>query len=91
MGIITLKIDIFSIGKEWYESILILVKLWLMLSVIPLFSLKRYLILSQISAHPLWSNNTKYLIPSWILINKSVLSNLIHNGFVPGKVLYEMS
>ena len=38
MSIITLeKVNIFSTGKELYELILILPKLWLTISVIPLF------------------------------------------------------
>ena len=46
MSIITLwKVNIFPIGKELHESIMIVAKLWLLLSVIPLFSLVRYLIL----------------------------------------------
>ena len=49
MSIITLwKVNIFSIVKESYESVLILAKLWLMLAAIPLFSLIRCLISSQI-------------------------------------------
>ena len=49
MSITTLwKDSIFSIGKELYESILILAKWWLILTVIPFFSLIRYLTLSQI-------------------------------------------
>ena len=49
MSIMTLwKVNIFSVAKESYESIVILAKLWLILSVIPLFLLIRYLILSQI-------------------------------------------
>ena len=39
-------------GRALYESILIPAKLGVMLSVIPLFSLTRYLILSQISLNP---------------------------------------
>ena len=35
-------------------------------------------------------NNTKYLVPSQTLIILSTLSNLIHNGFAPIKVLYQM-
>ena len=38
------KANFFSIGKKIYESILIPAKLWSILSVIPLLSLKRYLI-----------------------------------------------
>ena len=38
MSIITLwKVNVFSIGKELHESILILAKLWLILFVIPFF------------------------------------------------------
>ena len=55
MNITTLwKVCVFSIGKEFYESILILAKLWLILSVIPLFHLE-----DIYSPEP---NNTKYLI-----------------------------
>ena len=55
MNITTLwKVSVFSIGKEFYESILILAKLWLILSVIPLFHLE-----DIYSPEP---NNTKYLI-----------------------------
>ena len=35
-------------------------------------------------------NNTKYLVPSYILITSSILSNLILKGFEPIKFLYEM-
>ena len=63
-----MKSQYFFIGKELYESILIIEKLWLILSVIPLFSLTRYLILAQIVSHHS-SNNTKYLILLRILIN----------------------
>ena len=36
MSIITLrKVSVFSIGKELYESILFLAKLWLRVSVVP--------------------------------------------------------
>ena len=67
--IITLwKVNIFSVGKELYESILILAKLWIILTVIPLFSFRRYLILSQILPNKLWSNITKHLI----LLNSSI-------------------
>ena len=49
MSIITLwTVNIFSIGKELYKSSLIFAKFWLILSVISLFSLTRYLILSQV-------------------------------------------
>ena len=62
-----------------------------MLSVIPRFSLVRYLILTQILPnHPL-SNYTKHLNPLWVLINPSILSNLIGNGFAHIEVLNEMS
>ena len=41
MNIITSwKVKIFSVGKELYKLILILAKLWLMLSVIPVFYLQ---------------------------------------------------
>ena len=43
-----MKSQYFLNRKESYESILILAKEWLILSVIPLFSLVRYLVLSQI-------------------------------------------
>ena len=36
-------------------------------------------------------NNTKYIVPSKILINASNLSNLIRKCFVPIKVLHGMS
>ena len=42
------KVSIFSIVKQLYESILMYPKFWLILSIIPFFSLIRYLILSQI-------------------------------------------
>ena len=47
MSITTLrKVNVFSIDKELYESILIYAKLLLiLLNVMPLFSLTRYLIL----------------------------------------------
>ena len=49
MSIITLwKNNIFSIDTELYELILISPKVWLIVSVISLFSFVRYLILSQI-------------------------------------------
>ena len=52
MSIVTLwKDNIFSIGKESHESVLIIAKLWLILSVIPLFLLIIYLNLSQILSH----------------------------------------
>ena len=62
-----------------------------MLSVIPHFSIIRYLIFSQIlSKNPL-SNNTKCLKSRpKTLINQSILSRLIHNGFGPMDVLREM-
>ena len=74
------KVNIYSIGKEPYQSVVIIAKLWLMLSVKSIFLLIRYLILSQLLSHQL-SNNTKYAILLWILINRSVLSYLIRNGF----------
>ena len=92
MSIITLwKVNIFSIGKELYESIMILANVWLILSVTPLSSLITYLILLQILSHHPQSNNAKYLISSWILISPSISSNLIPNGFAPVEVLYGMS
>ena len=81
MSIKTWKVNIFSTGKELYESILILAKLWLILSVISFFSRMRYLLLSQVLSNQLQSNNSKYLTPLWILISSSILWNLIHNGF----------
>ena len=36
-------------------------------------------------------NNTKYVVPSQTLKNPCTLSNIIHNGFAPVKVLYEIS
>ena len=46
MSITTLrKVNVFSIDKELYESLLIYAKLLLILYVIPLFSLTTYLIL----------------------------------------------
>ena len=90
MSILTLwKVDIFSISKEIFDSILILGKLWLILPVIPKFLPVRYLILSQILLHQL-SNNTKYLILLWVLINLSILSYVIRNGFAAVEALYEM-
>ena len=74
------KVNIYSKGKEPYQSNVIIAKLWLMLSVKSIFLLIRYLILSQVLSHQL-SNNTKYAILLWILINRSVLSYLIRNGF----------
>ena len=51
MSTITLrKFSIASIGKESFESILILAKLWLILSVIPRSLLIWYLTLSQFSS-----------------------------------------
>ena len=81
MSIKTWKVNIFSTGKELYESILILAKLWLILSVISFFSRMRYLLLSQVLSNQLQSNNSKYLTPLWILISSSILWNLIRNGF----------
>ena len=57
MSIITIwKVNIFLIGKELYQLILIFPKLWLILFVIPPFlpiRYLRYLILSQIlSSNP---------------------------------------
>ena len=57
-------VNVFSIGKELYESILILAKLELILYLILHFSLIRYLILSQIALYLPGANNIKYLIPS---------------------------
>ena len=72
--------------------ILISPKLWSILSVISLFLLIRYLILSQILSSNPWPNNTKCLnLSSRVLMNSSILSNLIRNGFGPVEVLYEMS
>ena len=49
MSVVTLwKVNISSTGKELNELILIHAKLWLVLSEIPIFSLIRYLTLSQI-------------------------------------------
>ena len=63
ISIMTLsKVNIFSIGKESYESIQTLSKLWLILSALPLFSPIRYLILSKILSQELKSNNNKYII-----------------------------
>ena len=65
MSIITLwKVNIFSIDKELYELILNFSKLWLALSVIPIFSHKRCLIVSKKLSSQSWSNITWYLIPS---------------------------
>ena len=65
-------------------------KLWLILSVMPLLSLVRYLILSQVLSNT-WSNNNKCLnLTPWTLINPSISSNLINNGFEPVEVLCEM-
>ena len=36
-------------------------------------------------------NNAKYLLPLQTLIDPSILSSLICNGFAPIKVLYKMS
>ena len=49
----------------------------------PLFSLIRYLTYLQTSSHLPQSNNTKYLILLWTLINPSILSNIKRNGFAP--------
>ena len=63
ISIMTLsKVNIFSIGKESYESIQTLSKLWLILSALPLFSPIRYLILSKILSQELSSNDNKYII-----------------------------
>ena len=86
-----MKSRYFFIGKELYKLIQVLPKLWLMLSIIPFFSLIRCLILSQILSNHPWSNNTKYLIPSWILINPFISLNLIRSGFVLVGFLHEMS
>ena len=52
MTITTLWIvNIFSIYKDLHESILISPKLWLILSLIPVFPLTRYLVLTQISSN----------------------------------------
>ena len=61
-------------GKELFESILILAELWLTLAVIPLFLLIRYLILSKIFSAQAQSSNTKYLILFWTLVNPSISS-----------------
>ena len=54
---------------------------------IPLFSLTRYLILSQILSNSPGSNNIKCVnSPQLTLINPSILSNLIHNCFGPIEV-----
>ena len=51
----------------------------------------RYLILSQILLSNPYSNNIKCLIfPSRDIINPSIWSKLIDNGFGPAGVLYEM-
>ena len=34
------------------------------------------------------SRNTKYLVPSYALINLTILQIVIHNGFEPNKFLY---
>ena len=88
MSIIALwKVRIFSLGKELHESILISPKF-----IVLLFSLVRCLILSQTSSNNPWSNNTKCLnSPPQTLINPSILSYVICNGFSPVEVLYEMS
>ena len=71
----------FFIGKELYESILILAKWWIMLYAIPLFSLIWELVLSEIALYFSEENITKLLIPSFILINLNILSNQIGNSF----------
>ena len=84
------NVKFFSIGKKLYESILIIAKIWLILFAIPLLLFIRYLVLSQNLSHHS-SNNTKYLILLWILINPSTLSNVTDYGFAPAEVLYKMS
>ena len=93
MSIITLwNVNTLSISKELYESILISPKLWLMLSVLQLFSLIRYLISSQILSNNLLANNTKCLNSSQQnLINRSILWSLICTGLGPVEGLHEMS
>ena len=55
------------------------------------FKLKRYLILLYMTSYFSEKNKTKYLVPSYILINPSILPNLIRRGFKPIKFLYKMS
>ena len=77
-----MKSQYILIGKELFESILIFPKLQLILFVIPLFLLIRCLILSQILSYNPKLNNTKCLIlASRDIINPSILSSLIRNGF----------
>ena len=57
----------------------------------PFFSLIRYIILSQILLNNPLLHNTKLQLPSQTLMNPSILTNLIPNGFEPVEVLYEMS
>ena len=83
------KVNIFSIGKELYKSIMVFLNLWLILSVIPLFLLIRYLILSQILSD-YSSKNTKYLVLLRILINSSILLYLIRNSLAPVEVVWNV-
>ena len=83
------KVNIFSIGKELYKSIMVFLNLWLILSVIPLFLLIRYLIISQILSD-YSSKNTKYLVLLRILINSSILLYLIRNSLAPVEVVWNV-
>ena len=83
------KVNIFSIGKEFYKSIMVFLNLWLIISVIPLFLLIRYLIISQILSD-YSSKNTKYLVLLRILINSSILLYLIRNSLAPVEVVWNV-
>ena len=50
----------------------------------------RYLIMLKVKSYVLPPNKTKYQVPSWALINPSILSNIIRRGSEQIKVLYEM-
>ena len=80
------KVNIFSIGKELDESILIFPKLWLILFVTPLFLLIGYLILSQIL---LKIKQILLILLSRDIKNPSFLSNLIRNGLGPVRAFYK--
>ena len=53
-----------------------------MLYAITLLSLIRQLVLSEIALYFSEANNTKHIVPSFILTNLNILSNQIRNGFV---------
>ena len=55
------------------------------------FSLMKYLTLLKIAFYISESNNARYLVPLYSLINPSTLSNITCKGFAPNKVLNQTS